>query len=165
MTTCDIREKLRKDRLTIAGKTSTIVRERQVIAMRFEDIAQCKVGTVLQHTVSKRPAVLVGIFGPPLKSISVQYLVPDHERIEGCNLETLEPALLRAGIYLHECRTGKEGRLMDDSSGPEIKIWFQKTGEKKRQKLCELEGKRVRAAFWIVPAPTPKGTEARETPP
>lgn len=131
--------------------------------MRFEDIAQCEIGTVIIHVRSRRLAVLVSIYAPPLNTIGVRYLEGDREHIEGCNAESFERWTLKAGALLRECGSGRNAVLIEDSSGPNIKVYLTRSGEKKKTVLCQPEGKRIRVTFEIAPAP--QGTVARTAPP
>lgn len=124
--------------------------------MRFEDVAQCNAGRVLCHTPSKRPAVLLAVFGKPLYSITIQYLDGDTARIDGCSMKYLELGELKAGTLLQELSGGQKAMLVENSTGPSVTVLLIGSGKRKTADLCQPQGKRMCAAFVI--APPPKGT-------
>ncbi len=119
--------------------------------MRFEEIERCEIGVVLQKEKNERVALLTGRFPAPIKTISVQYLDGDRERVEGCQPEGFQRATLRKGMLLLECRTGHVAVLTGDSGGPLAQIRYLGTETTVRVPLCELVGKRWLAAFGLVP--------------
>ena len=130
--------------------------------MRFEDIAQCELGTVLRQNISGRLAVLVAVDGLPLFTITVNYLDGDRELMVGCSPEKFERGILVAGAYLRECRSGRHAILVKDSCGPLTKIRFTDSKERETVNLCEQVRRGLQTRFEI--APPPSGTVAREKP-
>jgi hypothetical protein len=131
--------------------------------MLFSEIEQCELGAVLWHKHSRRTAVLVALFGPPLNNASIQYLDGDNECIEGCKLEFLEFRKLRAGTLLEECESSGRVVLVAHSEGPDILVHdIEKQTRKKASIIIQKEGK-MRAAFVI--ARVQESTVPRETAP
>jgi len=147
--------------LTAAAKVITLEAERQVIKMRFEDIARCEIGTVLIQVQTRQLVVLVGRYAPPVSNIAIDFL-EDGGRMVGCLPEKFELGYIAEGSLLREILTGRNALVLEQTVGPLVKVQFLDDGKKGRRTLCEPFGKKWRLVFEF--APPPKGTVARQAP-
>ena len=161
MTTCEWRGRLRRIPLTATAKVITLEAERQVIKMRFEDIVQCEIGTVLMQVQTQQLVVLVGCYAPPMSNISVDFL-KDGGHMEGCLSERFKLGHIAEGTLLREILTGRRAIVLEKTVGPLVKVQFLDDDKKERRTLCEPVGKKWRLVFEF--APPPAGTVARQAP-
>ena len=159
MATCKWRGRLRRIPLTAAAKVITLEAERQVISMRFEDIARCEIGTVLMQGQTRQLVVLVGRYAPPVSNISVDLLEGGGHMV-GCLPERFELGYIAEGSLLREILTGRNAIVLEQTVGPTVKVHFLDDGKKGKCTLCEPVGKKWRLVFEF--APPPKGTVARQ---